>query len=134
MTSRKSIDVPGYDHGQPIPAACRVGGIVMTGGIAGLDPDTGKLPDDVNRQTELMFANLERILAAADASMDKIVKMTVWVKVPEARAALNEHWLRAFPDAASRPARHTLPNDRLPANMLIQCDAFAVVERDRPAE
>jgi 2-iminobutanoate/2-iminopropanoate deaminase len=134
MTSRKAINVSGYDHGQPIPAACRVGNIVMTGGVAGLDPATGKLPDDVNRQAELMFANLERILSAADASMDQIVKMTVWVKVPEARAALNEQWLRAFPDAAARPARHTLPNERLPANMLIQCDAFAVVESTRQAE
>lgn len=128
MSSRRSIDVAGYDHGQPIPAACRVGNIVMTGGVAGLDTSTGKLPDDLHRQAELMFANLERILAAAGASMQEIVKMTVWVKTPEARAALNEQWLRAFPDEASRPARHTLPNDRLPGNMLIQCDAFAVIE------
>jgi 2-iminobutanoate/2-iminopropanoate deaminase len=54
------------------------------------------------------------------------VKMTIWVKDPSARQALNEHWLLAFPDAASRPARHTLQNDYLPANMLIQCDALAV--------
>lgn len=127
MSSRRSIDVAGYDHGQPIPAACRVGNVVMTGGVAGIDSSTGKLPDDITRQAELMFVNLERILAAAGASMDDIVKMTVWVKAPDAREALNQQWLRAFPDAASRPARHVLPNDRLPANMLIQCDAFAVV-------
>lgn len=128
MSSRKSINVAGYDHGQPIPAACRVANIVMTGGVAGVDPSTGKLPDDVDRQAQLMFFNLERILAAAGAGMDEIVKMTVWVKAPEAREALNQQWLRAFPDATSRPARHVLPNDRLPANMLIQCDAFAVIE------
>jgi enamine deaminase RidA (YjgF/YER057c/UK114 family) len=128
MTSRRSINVAGYDHGQPIPAASRIGNIVMTGGVAGVDPSTGKLPDDVNAQVELMFFNLERILVAAGASMDEIVKMTVWMKSPEAREALNVQWLRAFPDAASRPARHVLPNDRLAANMLIQCDAFAVIE------
>lgn len=127
MTQRRSINVDGFNHGTlPIPAASRVGNVVMTGGISGIDPATGKLPDDLARQTELMFFNLARILRAGGASMECIVKMTVWVKVPEARAALHEQWLRAFPDEHSRPARHTLQNDHLPANMLIQCDAFAI--------
>lgn len=127
MRERTSIDVEGFSHGGlPIPAASRVGNIVMSGGISGIDPQTGKLPDEVKRQAELMFANLSRILRAAGASMDTVVKMTVWVKVPEARQALNAQWLLAFPNEKSRPARHTLQNDHLPANMLIQCDAFAL--------
>lgn len=127
MTARRSIEVEGFNHGaQPIPAASRVGDIVMTGGVYGLDPATGKIPDHVERQAELMFHNLARIMAAAGVSMDRVVKMTVYVKVPEARAAVNKQWLAAFPDPASRPARHTFQNDHLPANMLVQCDATAV--------
>jgi 2-iminobutanoate/2-iminopropanoate deaminase len=126
MSRRRSIDVEGFSHGaQPIPAASRVGGLIMTGGVYGLDPATGKIPDDVAEQARLMFANLERILAAGEASLDDIARMTVYVKVPEARAAVNAQWLAAFPDPASRPARHTLQNDQLPANMLVQCDAVA---------
>lgn len=123
---RRSIEVDGFSHGQqPIPAASRVGPLVMTGGVYGLDPATGKIPDDVERQAALMFANLARIMAAAGGSMDAIARMTVYVKVPEARVAVNAEWLKAFPDAASRPARHTLVNEALPANMLVQCDATA---------
>ncbi|MFO1115415.1 MAG: RidA family protein [Beijerinckiaceae bacterium] len=129
MTARRSIEVEGFSHGgQPIPAASRVGNIVMTGGVYGLDPETGKIPDDVEKQAELMFFNLKRIMAAAGASMDRVVKMTVYVKVPEGRPAVNRQWLAAFPDAASRPARHTFQNDHLPANMLVQCDATAVLD------
>jgi 2-iminobutanoate/2-iminopropanoate deaminase len=129
MTARRSIEIEGFSHGaQPIPAASRVGNIVMTGGVYGLDPATGKIPDDVEKQAELMFDNLKRIMAAAGGAMDRIVKMTVYVKVPEARPAVNEHWVATFPDAASRPARHTFQNDHLPANMLVQCDAMAVLE------
>jgi len=129
MSARRSIEVEGFNHGaQPIPAASRVGNIVMTGGVYGLDPATGKIPDDLNRQAELTFFNLTRIMQAAGAGMDRIVKMTVYVKVPEARAAVNTQWLVAFPDPSSRPARHTFQNDHLPANMLVQCDATAVVE------
>lgn len=129
MGVRRSIEVEGFNHGaQPIPAAARVGNIIMTGGVYGLDPATGKIPDDVGRQAELMFANLKRIMQAGGASLDQIVKMTVYVKVPEARGAVNTHWLAAFPDSASRPARHTFQHDHLPANMLVQCDATAVLD------
>lgn len=129
MGARRSIEVPGFSHGaQPIPAASRVGNIIMTGGVYGLDSETGLIPDDVDQQAELMFENLKRIIEAAGAGLDRIVKMTVYVKVPEARGAVNKHWLIAFPDAASRPARHTFQNDHLPANMLVQCDATAVVD------
>lgn len=129
MSARRSIEIEGFNHGaQPIPAASRVGNIVMTGGVYGLDPATGKIPDGVEKQAELMFANLVRIMQAAGAGMDRVVKMTVYVKVPEARAAVNTQWVAAFPDPASRPARHTFQNDHLPANMLVQCDATAVLD------
>ncbi|WP_068875906.1 MULTISPECIES: RidA family protein [unclassified Phenylobacterium] len=124
--TRRSIEVEGFNHGaQPIPAACRVGPLIMTGGVYGLDPATGTIPDDVARQAQLMFANLARILDAAGAGLADVAKVTVYVKIPEARPAVNAEWLQAFPDPASRPARHTQQNDHLPANMLVQCDATA---------
>lgn len=126
---RKSISVNGFDHrGQPIPVASRKGSLVVTGGIYGLDSDTGLLPDDIGEQTRLMFCQLERVLSAAGANLDDVVRMTVYAKAPEARVHLNEYWLKAFPDPASRPARHTLVYEGLPANMLVQCDALAVVD------
>lgn len=128
MSGRRSIEVEGFDHGaQPIPAASRVGPLVMTGGVYGLDAATGKLPDDVAEQTQLMFDNLDKIMRAAGGSLESIARMTVYVKVPEARAAVNEAWLKAFPDPSNRPARHTLVNETLPANMLVQCDATAFI-------
>jgi 2-iminobutanoate/2-iminopropanoate deaminase len=129
MMPRRSIGVAGFDHGaQPIPVASRKGGLVVTSGIYGMDPETGRLPDDVAAQTRLMFWQLESVLKAAGAGFDDVVRMTVYVKVPEARAHVNDHWLAAFPDPASRPARHTLVYDHLPANMLVQCDAIAMTD------
>lgn len=128
MPARKSLEVEGFGHGaQPIPAACRIGGLITTGGVYGLDTATGKMPDDVGLQTQLMFANLERILQAGGATFDHVAKMTVFVKNPDARTAVNAEWVKAFPDPASRPARHTLRNDHLPGNMQVQCDVIAWV-------
>lgn len=130
-TGRRSIAVEGFTHGaQPIPAASRVGGLIATGGIYGLDPATGALPDDIGEQARLMFWQLERVLRAAGGGLDDVARMTVYVKVPDARAAVNAQWLIAFPDPESRPARHTMQYDHLPANMLVQCDAIAMVTDD----
>lgn len=129
--ARKSIEVDGLHHGgQPIPVASRKGSMVMTGGVFGMDPETGALPDDAAEQVRLMFWQLGRVLEAAGADFDDVLRMTFYVKDKGARDLINEHWLRHFPDAASRPARHTLSYEHLPANMLVQCDAIAVVSGD----
>ena len=46
MAKRKSIEIEGFAHKNPIPAACRLGNMLMTGIITGTDPATGKLADD----------------------------------------------------------------------------------------
>ena len=82
MSKRKSIHVEGFSHGHnPIPAAARVGNIVMTGGTSGQDPATGKVPEDPIAQVALAFANLEKIMKAAGGSMDDIVKIDITSKV-----------------------------------------------------
>jgi 2-iminobutanoate/2-iminopropanoate deaminase len=129
MSKRKSIHVEGFSHGStPIPAASRVGNIVMTGGINGTDKATGKISEDLAEQAKHVFANAKRIIEAAGAKTDDIVKMTFWIKQPAAREAINKEWVAMFPDAESRPARHTLQNDHMAAAVQIQCDAFAVIQ------
>lgn len=125
---RTSINVEGFGHGNlPIPAASRVGPLLMTGGIHGIDMIAGKA-GDIDDQAERMFGNLSKILNAAGGGFESVVRMTIFVKVPEARAAVDNEWLKAFPDENSRPARHTLVNDHLPGGMLMQCDATAYME------
>jgi len=128
MSNRKSIEIEGFSHGaNPIPAASRVGNIVMTGGISGLDPATGKVPEDQAAQVALAFANLERILAAAGASFAEVVKVGVVVKSLALRDEINVQWLKHFPDPHSRPARHTTQYDHFGGTTAIQLEATAVI-------
>ena len=129
-TNRSSIDIEGYNHGQPIPCASRKGPLLVTGGIAGLDTAAGKVPDDVAEQTRIMFENMKAVLTQAGGSFDDVVKMTFFVKSKEAKGAINAEWEAAFPDPSSRPARHTLSYDDFPANVQIQCDALAWIENN----
>jgi 2-iminobutanoate/2-iminopropanoate deaminase len=126
VSNRRSINIEGFSHGQlPIPAASRVGPLVVTGGVHGMDPATGKLPEDVHQQTERMFENLRRIMTAAGGSLEHIAGVTIFVAVPDARVAVNEEWVRAFPDPASRPARHMIVDYNLPGGLVVQCAATA---------
>lgn len=127
MTQRRSIYVEGFSHKNPIPAACRLGGLLFSGSIQGTDPTTGKYGGTLEEQCALMFAHVRRIVAAAGGREDQIVKMTVWMRDRTQRQALNKPWLEMFPDPASRPARHTMAS-ALDGEKLIECDFIAVLD------
>ena len=127
MSDRRSIDIEGFSHGQPIPSASRIGPLVMTGGVFGVDRANGEIPEELEAQTRLMFDNLQRVLAAAGAGWGDVIRMTMYVRDRSARDAINAAWVTAFPDPASRPARHTVVSATLPAGMLVQCDAVAFI-------
>ncbi|HJU18662.1 MAG TPA: RidA family protein [Stellaceae bacterium] len=127
MDKRRSIEVPGVQHKNPIPSACRRGPILASGGIAGADPDTGAVPGDLDLQCRFMFENVRRIMAAAGGSPEDIIKMTVWITDRSLREVLNRHWVAMFPDPHARPARHTMTSPDLAAPLQVQCDILAVL-------
>lgn len=130
MPARKSIEVAGFSHGNlPIPAASRVGSIVATGGIPGIDLETKQFPTDAATQAANAFALLRKILAAAGVTPEDVVKVTVFVKESTVREFVNHEWIEMFPDPHSRPARHTL-NYSLAEPMLLQLEALAVASTD----
>jgi 2-iminobutanoate/2-iminopropanoate deaminase len=124
---RRSIHVPGLGHGaQPIPNACVVDGLLMSGGVSGKDPATGAVPEDPAAEVEQAFANLRAIVEAAGGTLDQVVKVTVFVTDRAVRAHLNPVWERLFPDPESRPARHAL---EVPlSGMRLQLEAVAVLD------
>ena len=127
MGRRISIEVPGFAHDAPIPAACQVGSFLTTSVVSGKELFTGSMPEGIEAQCERMFATVRLILEAAGATPDDVVKMTVWMKDRTQRPALNKGWLEMFPDPHSRPARHTFAAPDLPGSMLVQCEIMAIV-------
>ncbi|UZX02867.1 RidA family protein [Arthrobacter sp. CDRTa11] len=125
---RKAIDVPGLGHGgAPIPQACVVGGLLMSGGISGMDPATGQIPEELPEQITHLFSNVHLVLKQAGGTPDDIIKMTFFVRDRSVRPLLDTHWVQMFPDAQTRPARHLLIVE-LPGALAIQCEIFANLE------
>ena len=113
-----------YSHAQVV----RLHGgqrLVFTSGQVGLDPKTGDLvADDVKRQTEQVFRNLEAVLKAAGLTLADIVKTTVYLADMAEFQAMNDVYARHF--AASPPARTTIAASGLPKNARVEIDAVAV--------
>jgi len=127
MSNRRSIEVPGLEHVNPIPNASRIGPFLMSGGIFGKDPSTGKVAEGVEAQCEQMFANVRKVLEAGGAAPEDVIKLSVWLKDMANRPVLNKYWLQLFPDAHSRPARHTFETPDLRAPLLVECEIMAVI-------
>jgi 2-iminobutanoate/2-iminopropanoate deaminase len=127
MTSRQSFDIDGFGHANPIPAASRIGNTVMTGGISGVDLGTGEMPETLDAQCANMFATMAKILAAAGARVEDVIKMTVFLRPGLQRDAVNREWIKVFPDPHARPVRHTIINEHLAPKMLVQCEVMAIV-------
>lgn len=130
MEKRRSIDVPGAKHVNPIPSASRRGPFLVTGAISGTDPQLGQVPADLDMQCKLMFDNVRRVMDTAGGTPDDIIKMNVWITDRALRPILNKHWVEMFPDPHSRPARHTLTSTDFNPPMQIQCDLMAVLAED----
>ena len=125
MARRRSIEIEGFRHKNPIPAACRLGNMLMTGIITGTDPATGKLAETLEAQCANIFRHVRAIMTAAGGSTDDIIKMNVWMADRSRRDVLNAEWIKMFPDPGDRPARHT-SQASLEGGQLIVCDITAV--------
>ena len=108
----------------PYTPAIRVGDTLWTSGQAPFN-DSGELEgDDVAAQTELVFDNLERVLAAGGATLADVVKITAHLQDLHGDfAAYNEVYARRFGD--HRPCRTTVGSTL--GGFLVEIDAVAVV-------
>src|ERR1700732_3575965 len=108
MSTRPSTNDARARHQNPIPNASRVGNIVMSSVISGATPGTRDMPPGLPEQMKNLFQHIRNDIEAAGGSVDDIVKITFWIQDPTTgRAAINDEWIKMFPDEASRPARHT---------------------------
>ena len=125
MARREVIELEGFAHGNPIPVAVKIGGMVYTGGVAGTN-EAGVTPTDPDEQIGQVFKNLKRIVEAAGGMVADIAKIDVKLRDMSHRPIVNKHWLAMFPDEHDRPARHTSQAD-LPGTLAIQVEMVAVL-------
>jgi 2-iminobutanoate/2-iminopropanoate deaminase len=109
----------------PYSQAIVAGGFVFCSGTAGIDPESGSIPEGIEAQTDQALRNLAAILNAAGASMKDLVKTTIFYSDVADFAKLNEVYARHMPDPP--PARSAPANVRLPRGLVVSIDAIAAL-------
>ncbi len=86
----------------------------------------GNLVDgDVLEQTHQVFKNLKAVLKEAGASLDTVVKATVFIKNMDEFPIINEIYGHYFGE--HKPARSCVEVARLPKDVLVEIEVIALV-------
>jgi 2-iminobutanoate/2-iminopropanoate deaminase len=110
----------------PYSQAVRAGSLLFVSGQIPIDPATGTLIDgDVAAQTHRVCQNLRAILEAAGASLDHVVRTTVYLADMNDFGAMNAVYGTYFSSPA--PARATIQAARLPKDARVEIDVIATV-------
>jgi 2-iminobutanoate/2-iminopropanoate deaminase len=107
----------------PYSQAIRCGSLVFVSGQIALNPETGTVEGSISEQTRTVLTYLTNILEAAGSQLEKVVKMTVFLKDLSDFGAMNEIYASFFNE--SPPARSTFEVSSLPRGARIEIEAIA---------
>ena len=111
----------------PYSQAIKVGNLLFTSGQIPLTAEGELVTGDIATQTHQVFANLKEVLAAAGATLNDVVKATVFVKNIEDFGTINEVYAQYFTD--HRPARSLVEVARLPKDVGIEIEFIVSLDR-----
>lgn len=101
-------------------------GFVYSSGQLPLVPETGELiTDDVKKATRQSLENVKAIVEAGGSSVEKIVKVNIFLDDVNDFAAVNEAYAEFFGD--HKPARSCVEVGKLPKNGLLEIEAIAEI-------
>ncbi|PEX06636.1 reactive intermediate/imine deaminase [Priestia megaterium] len=103
-----------------------VNSLFYSSGQIPLRPDGTLVEGDVQVQATQVFENLKAVLEEAGASLNTVVKATVFIKDMNDFAALNEVYGDYFGD--HKPARSCVEVARLPKDVLVEIEVIALVK------
>jgi 2-iminobutanoate/2-iminopropanoate deaminase len=110
----------------PLSQGIKAGDWVFASGQLGNDPRTGKLAEGgIGPETRQVLENLKAVLEAGGSSLDRVVKVTIYMADLNELMQMNEVFSQYFP--VDPPARTTFECSRLVANARVEIEAIAFV-------
>lgn len=105
----------------PYSQAIEVNGMVFTSGVIPVDPQTGVIPATIEEQANQAFSNLRNLIEASGATIDKVIKTTVFIKEMNDFGKINEIYATYFKEPF--PARSCVEVARLPKDVMLEVEA-----------
>jgi 2-iminobutanoate/2-iminopropanoate deaminase len=106
-----NFEIPGHEHHDPIPMAARLGNLLCSSGVSGVDTasaDKLEPVEGVAGQSLHGLRNIRALVEAGGGSADDIGHITVLVQDYADLEAVDAEWVKMFPDPADRPARQVM--------------------------
>ena len=108
----------------PYSQAIEAGGFIFVSGQIPLIPATGEIVEgSIEVQTARVLENLKAILEAAGASLEDVVKTTVYITNMDDFAKVNGIYGQYFQE--NPPARVCVEVSKLPKGALVEIDVIA---------
>jgi 2-iminobutanoate/2-iminopropanoate deaminase len=107
----------------PYSQAVRCGNLIFVSGQLPIDPKTGSVPTGIAAETRQVFENLKAVLEAAGSSLDKALKVAVYMKDLGEFGEMNRVYATYLHD--SPPARSTVQVAALPKGVSVEIDIIA---------
>ncbi|QIV94235.1 RidA family protein [Allofrancisella frigidaquae] len=101
------------------------GNFVYTSGQIGLKPDGNLISECIKEQTTQVMKNLKAILEAAGSCLDKLVKVTIFIKDMNEFSVINEIYSSFL--GSNYPARSCVEVSRLPKDVKIEIETIAML-------
>lgn len=109
----------------PYSQAVNAGSFTFVSGQVAINPETGDLMNQsIEQQTEQVIKNLTAICNEANASLDNIVKVTIYITDMNDFSVVNEVMQRHFKEPY--PARATVEVSALPLGVNVEMDAILI--------
>ena len=119
---KEIINLPNTPE-HPYSPAVRAGDFIFVSGQIGAVDAAGSEVKGTADQTRQCLEKIKQILAAAGASLDDVVKVTVFLHSEADVAAMNEVYRSYFPE--DKPARSTAITGLPQAELLVEIDCIA---------
>lgn len=110
----------------PYSVANMHGNIIFTAGQLGIDPETGEFaPGGIEAETRQALTNIKHVLEAAGASLEDVMKTTVFLRDMNDFAKMNGVYAQFFTE--NFPARSAVQVAALPKGGAVEIETVAIV-------
>ena len=110
----------------PYSQAVKTGGMVYTSGQIAIRPEGELVERDIKKQTHQVLTNLQNVLLEANSSLDKVIKVTIYLENMDDFGVVNVIYADYFGE--HKPARSTVAVRTLPKNVLVEMDVIATCD------
>lgn len=108
----------------PYSQAIEANGMLFISGQIAINPQTGKVVEGIEAQTEQVMQNIQAILTEANYKFENVVKTTCLLSDISNFKAMNDVYAKYY--TSNKPARAAFAVKDLPMGVLVEIETIAV--------